>query len=158
MHARDLTRYRPNVGIALFNRLGLVFVGQRVGFSGPYAWQMPQGGIDRGEDFAEAALRELHEEVGVDASLAEPLGQTEDWLAYDFPAGEDGRFRGQKQRWFAFRFRGRDADIRLDLHKPEFSNWRWATLAETPGLVVPFKRAVYEEIARRFARFAVPLD
>lgn len=156
---RDPTRYRANVGLALFHPRGLVFLGKRVGAPGLYAWQMPQGGVDPGESPAEAALRELEEEIGVPADLVEPLEETQDWLFYDFPPelrgrSGSGRFLGQRQKWFAYRFLGRDADVRLDLHTPEFTEWRWARLEEAPALVIPFKRPVYEEVTRRFARHA----
>lgn len=157
---RDPKLYRPNVGLALFHREGPVFLGKRFGAEGPYQWQMPQGGVDRGEQPAEAALRELEEEVGVRPEHVELLEETEDWLYYEFPMDlrkkmkQRGRYIGQRQKWFAFRFKGRDADIRLDAHTPEFSDWRWGSLASAPGLVIPFKRATYEEIARRFKRYS----
>jgi putative (di)nucleoside polyphosphate hydrolase len=154
----NLSQYRPNVGMALFNKMGLVFIGRRVGYNGQFAWQMPQGGVDRGEDFAAAAQRELFEEAGVDSNLIEEIGTIDEWLTYDFPPNEGGRYRGQKQRWFAYRFHGKDRDIRLDLHKPEFADWRWAVLSDTPQLVIPFKKKVYEEVARRFAPFANPAE
>jgi putative (di)nucleoside polyphosphate hydrolase len=157
---RDPDRYRPNVGLALFHADGLVFLGRRAGASGPYQWQMPQGGVDRGETPAEAALRELEEEIGIDASLVDVLEETSDWLYYDFPdeirarESSRGRYLGQRQKWFALRFKGRDADVHLDRHKPEFSDWRWGRLEEAPSLVIPFKRAVYEDVAHRFKRYA----
>lgn len=156
---KDPKLYRPNVGLALFQRDGLVFLGRRHGAQGPYQWQMPQGGVDRGESEREAAYRELEEEVGIDASHVDLLEETEDWLFYDFPSAirarmkPRGRYQGQRQRWFAFRFKGRDADIRLDTHTPEFSDWRWAPLASAPALVIPFKRATYEAVARRFGKY-----
>ncbi len=157
----DLSLYRPCVGIALFHSTGLVFLGKRAGVEdGPYQWQMPQGGIDPGETPAEAALRELEEETGVVRSLVALMDETADWLTYDFPPDiraqqkNRGRFIGQRQKWFALRFLGRDSDIRLDTHTPEFSDWRWAPLDQTPALVIPFKRGVYEEAARRFERYA----
>ena len=156
--------YRSNVGAALFNRAGLVFVARRAdlpnaeGAAG--GWQLPQGGIDADEDPATAVLRELKEEIGT--AHATILGEHEGWLTYDLPTelvgvALSGRFRGQRQRWFALRFLGEDGDIRLDLDPhPEFDAWRWAPLAELPGLAVPFKREIYEVVARSFARFAVP--
>ena len=158
---RDPKLYRPNVGLALFHRNGLVFLGKRTGADGPYQWQMPQGGVDRGERPSEAAFRELEEEIGVRAELVDLLEETEDWLFYDFPRDirskmkPRGRFLGQRQRWFAFRFKGRDADIRLDTHTPEFSDWRWASLTAAPDLGIPFKRPTYEEVARRFKKYSV---
>lgn len=154
--------YRPNVGAVLFNRAGLVFLARRAdlpnaeGAAG--GWQLPQGGIDAGEDPRAAVLRELAEEIGTDR--AEILAEHPDWLRYDLPpelvgVALGGRYRGQQQRWFALRFLGEDADIRLDHDPhPEFDAWRWGRLAELPGLAVGFKRAIYEELAREFARFA----
>jgi putative (di)nucleoside polyphosphate hydrolase len=151
--------YRLNVGAALFNAEGRVFIGRRTGLpaDGPESWQMPQGGIDAGEDPAEAVFRELREEIGTD--LAEIIGEHPGWLNYDIPAtgvrsNLRGRFRGQSQKWFALRFLGNDSDIALDRDAhPEFSAWRWARLAELPALVVSFKRHVYEDVVREFARF-----
>jgi putative (di)nucleoside polyphosphate hydrolase len=153
---RDPSRYRPNVGLAVFHRTGLVFLGKRLGVTGPHIWQMPQGGVDRGEDPRDAAFRELEEEIGVPPRLAKIIDVTEDWLYYDLPGGyrRETGYLGQRQKWFAFRYLGRDADIRLDAHTPEFSDWRWGRLDEAAELVIPFKRAVYEEVARRFAGHA----
>ncbi len=155
--------YRLNVGAALFNKDGRVLIGRRADMatSAPHVWQMPQGGIDAGEDPRQAVLRELEEEVGT--SNAEILAQHPEWLSYDLPpelVGKlfGGRFRGQRQLWFALRFLGEDYDIRLDAHThPEFVAWRWADLGELPGLCVPFKRAIYERIARDFAAFGAPV-
>ncbi|MET0182034.1 MAG: RNA pyrophosphohydrolase [Caulobacterales bacterium] len=155
---RDPDLYRPNVGLALFHPTGLVWLGKRAGQDGPYQWQLPQGGVDVGESPGDAALRELREETGIRADLVELLEETPDWLYYDFPSDvrvkQRGRFLGQRQKWFAFRFLGKDSDIRLDEHTPEFSDWRWGTLDMAVELVIPFKRAVYEEAARRFQRYA----
>lgn len=154
--------YRDNVGAVLFSRDGLVFVARRAdlpnaeGAAG--GWQLPQGGVDPGEDLRVAVLRELAEEIGTDK--AEILAEHDAWLTYDLPpelVGKalGGRYRGQRQRWFALRFLGEDSDIRLDADpNPEFDAWRWARLEELPGLAVPFKRAIYQELARAFARFA----
>jgi putative (di)nucleoside polyphosphate hydrolase len=158
--AKDPARYRPNVGLALFHREGLVFLGKRSGAEGPYQWQMPQGGMDRGETPLQAAYRELEEEVGVPPPLIDLLEETPDWLYYDFPGTvrrnmrQRRRYFGQRQKWFALRFKGRDADIRLDTHTPEFSDWRWAPLESAPELVIPFKRATYEEVVRRFKKYS----
>ncbi len=149
--------YRLNVGAALFNREGRVFIGRRADMPGTagHVWQMPQGGIDPAEDPRAAVLRELEEETGIVS--AEILAEHPDWLNYDLPPeliGRlfGGRYRGQSQRWFALRFLGTDADINLNAHThPEFVAWRWADLAELPALCVPFKRATYEVIARDFA-------
>ena len=153
-HSKDPSRFRPNVGLALFSKAGHVFVGRRVNGRGPFQWQMPQGGIDAGETPGVAALRELEEEVGVSAKLVSVLDETEDWLHYEFPPDVKrrlpGPYLGQRQKWFAFRFLGSDSDIRLDRHTPEFDAWRWARLDETPNLIVPFKRAVYTQVAERF--------
>ncbi len=142
--------YRPCVGIALFNRDGLVWVGQRADWQKP-AWQMPQGGIDRGEDPLDAARRELYEEIGVrDARL---LAEAPDWYTYDFPPGvKRGRHRGQTQRWFAMLHQGGDDGFALDMHHPpEFSEWKWVDLTEAVSLVVAFKRPVYQQVAAAFA-------
>lgn len=142
--------YRPCVGIALFNLAGLVWIGQRSDLR-TAAWQMPQGGIDRGETAAEAARRELYEEIGLrEATL---LAEAPDWYAYDFPSGIGrGRHRGQSQRWFAMLHRGGDDAFDLDAHgHAEFSGWRWVTLEEAVALVVAFKRPVYRSVADAFA-------
>ena len=152
--------YRLNVGAALFNRDGLVFIGRRADQPGraAHVWQMPQGGIDAGEDPRTAVFRELQEETGT--ANAEILAEHAEWLDYDLPpdlAGRlfGGRFRGQRQRWFALRFLGGDEEIRLDAHThPEFVEWRWARLDALPALCVPFKRATYEVLARDFAAYA----
>jgi len=154
--------YRDNVGAVLFNGAGLVLVARRADLpnaeGAPGGWQLPQGGMDAGEDPAVAVFRELEEEIGT--ARAEILAEHPRWLTYDLPehlVGKalGGRYRGQRQKWFALRFTGRDADIRLDLDPhPEFDAWRWARLAELPELAVAFKRAIYEELAREFARFA----
>jgi putative (di)nucleoside polyphosphate hydrolase len=156
--------YRPNVGAVLFDRAGRVFVARRADLpnaeGAPGGWQLPQGGIDEGEDPRGAVLRELAEEIGTDR--AEIIGEHPDWLIYDLPPALlgralGGRYRGQRQRWFALRFLGVDSDIRLDRDPhPEFDAWRWAALAELPGLAVPFKRTVYDVLAVSFARFARP--
>ena len=140
--------YRRGVGIMLLNEHRHVFVGRRID-NRDEAWQMPQGGIDRGEPPRDAALRELVEEIGTDRiDLAQ---ESRRWYAYDLPpehiAGfHGGRYRGQSQKWFAFRFVGSDADIDIHTANPEFRRWRWAPPDEVIGLVVPFKRAVYEAV------------
>ena len=156
--------YRPNVGAVLFNRDGLIFVARRADLpnaeGAPGGWQLPQGGIDADEDPAVAIFRELEEEIGT--ARARIIAEHPEWLTYDLPpelVGKalGGKFRGQRQRWFALRFEGEDADIRLDLDPhPEFDAWRWAPLADLPGLAVPFKRPIYDVLARDFASLAVP--
>ncbi len=146
--------YRACVGVVLIDAAGRIFAGQRIDSDVP-AWQMPQGGIDRGEDPRDAALRELHEEIGVAPALVQVIGETPDWLTYDLPdhlIGKvwKGRYRGQKQRWFLMRFLGSDADIRLETDHPEFSEWRWLTAKDLLGSIVPFKRAVYDRVIAAF--------
>jgi putative (di)nucleoside polyphosphate hydrolase len=156
--------YRPCVGIMLLNRRGEAWIGRRLDApsdpEGPGTWwQMPQGGIDASEDPANAALRELHEETGVRS--ARIIAESPDWYSYDIPKGSPawgGRWRGQRQKWFAARFLGDDAEVALVQpgHKPEFGAWRWARLDELLELVVPFKRDVYAQVIRDFEPFATP--
>jgi putative (di)nucleoside polyphosphate hydrolase len=158
--------YRPNVGIALFNAAGLVLIGRRSRDDGPeiilpgLEWQMPQGGIDEGEDLRKAAMRELWEETGV--SNATYLGET-GWLTYDFPpypgppSHRLAKFRGQRQKWFALRFTGQEEEIDpltpRSGQPPEFDQWRWERLDLVADLVVPFRRDVYRSVAQQFAPF-----
>ncbi len=154
--------YRPNVGAALFNRDGLVLVARRADLPNAEGragvWQLPQGGIDANEDPRIAVLRELREEIGTDK--AEIIGEHPEWLSYDLPPellgrALGGRFRGQRQLWFALRFTGADADIRLDLDPhPEFDAWRWLKLDQLPLQEVGFKQAIYATLAVSFAPFA----
>lgn len=151
--------YRPCVGVTLINRQGLVFVARRIDTE-MEAWQMPQGGIDEGEDPATAALRELEEEVGT--NKAEIIAETKDWLQYDLPhdlIGKvwKGHYRGQRQKWFAMRFLGDDADINLETEHPEFCAWKWERLERLPNLIVPFKRKIYQDIVSEFLPYAKPL-
>ena len=156
--------YRPCVGIMLVNRDGRVFVGRRRTEAGAehvadgYAWQMPQGGIDPGEPPYEAALRELYEETNVrSVSL---LAEAPDWYAYDLPAlvagrAWKGRYRGQNQKWFLFRFEGDETEIDIQQpgggrHRAEFDEWRWEALERLPDLIIPFKRPVYESVVSAF--------
>ena len=145
--------YRPCVGVVLARPDGRVFVGERI--DTPGAWQMPQGGIDAGETAQNAALRELEEETGVPAGLVSVEAETASWLRYDLPddlLGKvwKGRYRGQEQKWFLVRFHGSDSDIRIDTRHPEFSRWEWADAHDVPRRIVPFKRAVYDQVMSEF--------
>ena len=159
---RDLSHYRPNVGVVVFCPRGRVWLGRRAETDGPHNWQFPQGGVDDGEDLEAAARRELYEETGLRS--VELLGRTEDWVVYDFPPGWTGSkalkgWKGQKQVWFAYRFTGADDEVKLDLHQPpEFDAWRWASLQEAPQLVIPFKRATYDHVMQAFARYTEPRE
>lgn len=144
--------YRPCVGLVLINPAGHVFIGER---RGPVldAWQMPQGGVDPGEDPRAAARRELREEVGTER--AELMGESRYWYAYDLPPELipphwGSRYRGQSQKWFAFRFTGTDGDIDIAAHEPEFVRWRWARPDEVLHLAVAFKRPIYQAVLEEF--------
>ena len=165
MAAFESLPYRPCVGLAVFNRDGLVFIGRRL--NGPehvdavHVWQMPQGGIDAGEEPWPAAKRELYEETNIRS--VEKLGGSKEWLCYDIPreiVGQawNGKYRGQCQKWYALRFTGEESEIDIAHpaggHKPEFVEWRWEPLRHLPDLIVPFKRPVYEQVVQEFARFA----
>ncbi|MGB0694404.1 MAG: RNA pyrophosphohydrolase [Rhodospirillaceae bacterium] len=152
--------YRPNVGMMLINRDGLVFVAQRLDFQGD-VWQMPQGGLDKGEDPKEAALRELEEEIGT--RDAEIIGEIADWLPYDLPEeliGKlwKGKYRGQTQKWYAMRFLGDDSAINIDTDHPEFSRWKWAPVEELTALVVPFKRDIYERVVAELGPYCTAIE
>jgi len=161
--SNSLLPYRDNVGAVLFNAAGLVLVARRAdmpnaeGSAG--GWQLPQGGMDAGENPAEAVFRELAEEIGT--AHADILAEYPGWLTYDLPAGLigkalGGKYRGQRQRWFALRFLGQDSDIRLDLDPhPEFDAWRWMPLAKLPDIAATFKRSIYEKLAQEFAIFTL---
>ncbi len=161
--AEDLP-YRPCVGVMVLNRDGLVWVGRRLSEGNseaapgtPQLWQMPQGGIDEGEDALKAAHRELYEETGIrSVSL---LAEAPDWITYDLPAqligiGLKGKYRGQKQRWFAFRFEGDESEIAINPppggHTAEFDAWDWKAMDLLPGLIVDFKRPAYEQVVAAF--------
>jgi putative (di)nucleoside polyphosphate hydrolase len=156
MSTTDLP-YRQGVGILLINDQGLVFVAQRIDTTG--AWQMPQGGIDRGEDPEDAAYRELEEEIGTNAATL--LGETEGWLRYDLP--EDlvgkvwkGKYRGQEQKWYCMRLDGPDALIDLDTDHPEFDDWKWVPLEQVLEGIVPFKRDLYAAIVAELGQYVKP--
>ncbi|MDR3420550.1 MAG: RNA pyrophosphohydrolase [Xanthobacteraceae bacterium] len=158
--------YRPCAGLTVLNRRGLAFVGRRV--DGPehvdntHVWQMPQGGIDAGEDPWPAGLRELYEETNIRS--VERLGEIAEWLTYDIPrdiVGQawNGKYRGQTQKWFALRFTGDEREIDIvypagGAHAPEFVEWRWEKLQNLPDLVVPFKRKIYERVVAEFSKYA----
>jgi putative (di)nucleoside polyphosphate hydrolase len=164
--AQDLP-YRPCVGVMVLNRKGLVWAGRRIpGHDTEMAgtdqlWQMPQGGIDKGEEPIEAAWRELYEETGI--RTASLIAEAPDWIDYDLPdhlvgIAFKGKYRGQTQRWFAFRFEGEESEIAINPppggHEAEFDAWDWKPMAELPELIVPFKRAVYEKVVAAFAHLA----
>ncbi|WEK44957.1 MAG: RNA pyrophosphohydrolase [Candidatus Sphingomonas colombiensis] len=147
--------YRPCAGAMMINHAGQVFVGQRLDTT-LEAWQMPQGGIDPGEDARAAAIRELGEETGVAPEHLEFIAAAPEELTYDLPPeliGKvwKGRYRGQRQHWFLFRFTGADRDIDIRTAHPEFRAWRWADPADLPEIIVPFKRALYEQVLAAFS-------
>ena len=166
MSKYDQLPYRPCVGVMLLNPDGLVFIGRRLG--GPehvdvtHSWQMPQGGLDEGEDPYQGALRELYEETNIRSVTK--LAEASEWYAYDLPSkvGKEawrGRYRGQKQKWFALRFSGDDGEINVTKpgggkHKPEFLEWRWEKMERLPELIIPFKRDVYVQVVKEFSRFS----
>jgi len=149
----EVLPYRSGVGILLLNRHGKVFVGSRIDMHSD-AWQMPQGGIESGETPEQAAFRELGEEVGTDK--AQIIAKSEDWYFYDLPdelLGKmwSGKYQGQKQKWFVFRFLGEDKDIQINGAHAEFNDWRWVNFEELPSLAVPFKRQLYEALVNEFS-------
>lgn len=149
--------YRPCVGVMLVNSAGHIFTGQRIDTSQP-AWQMPQGGIDAGEDARTAALRELLEETGVTAELVHIEAETDGWVRYDLPHDLaarmwKGRYRGQEQKWFLARFQGEDSQIDIATAHPEFSEWRWLPPSRLVDSIVPFKRAAYTAVLAEFEGF-----
>jgi putative (di)nucleoside polyphosphate hydrolase len=159
---KEALPYRPCVGIMLLDREGRAFVGRRADREGDPEgvgqwWQMPQGGIDEGEAPQDTARRELFEETGVRSATI--IARAKDWLLYDLPqeligVAWEGRYRGQKQMWFAARFEGPDSEINLsprEGHEPEFDAWQWVRVEQLPALIVPFKRAVYERVVEEFA-------
>ena len=149
--------YRPCVGVMLINAQGQILAGLRKD-STATAWQMPQGGIDDGEKPRKAALRELWEETGITDDLVEFIGKSHDWVTYDLPPELLGRvwggkYRGQRLKWFLYRYLGRDDQVNIHTEHPEFSAWRWITADEMITSIVPFKRAVYEEVVRHFRAY-----
>lgn len=155
----DITAYRRCVGVMLLNKAGLVWVGRRFDKQNDegkgHWWQMPQGGIDEGEEPRDAVMRELYEETGIRS--AEVIAEAPHWFNYDLPKhliGKSwkGRYRGQTQKWFALRFTGTEDEINLTPpgHAQEFDKWRWASMDEIPDLIVPFKREVYEQVIAAF--------
>lgn len=149
--------YRPCVGVMLINPQGLIFAGQRLDSQAP-AWQMPQGGIDEGEHPRAAALRELWEETGITKDLVAFVGKTHGWVTYDLPPellGKvwGGKFRGQRQKWFLYRYLGRDDQVNIATSHPEFARWKWISAGEILAAIVPFKRAVYDEVVRSFRAY-----
>lgn len=156
----DAKPYRPCVGICLMNSKGKVFAGRRFGFAAN-SWQMPQGGVDKGEELEAAAFRELHEETGV--TSAKIIKRTDDWLHYDLPPDLEkrmwkGKYAGQKQVWFLFQFEGdeREIDISgLGGEKAEFSDWTWMSIDEIVKQIVPFKRDIYKAVAKEFGEHLV---
>ena len=149
--------YRPCVGIMLYNSNGQVFTGKRLDYKSS-AWQMPQGGIEPGEDAQKAAIRELREETNISEQYIEFVHQIDEWLYYDIPKDMvskfwNGRFRGQKQKWFLFKFIGCDADINISTKNPEFSAWKWTSLERLEEEIVPFKKQTYKIVLGRFKHF-----
>ena len=149
--------YRPAAGVMLLNREGKVWVGQRLD-STLEAWQMPQGGLDEGEDALEGALRELEEETGIGRAQVDLIARCPAELTYDLP--EDlvgklwkGQWKGQRQTWFLLRFTGTDADVNLQTAHPEFRAWKWADPAELPAMIVPFKKRLYEDVLAAFGEW-----
>lgn len=152
-HLQASIPYRHGVGIMLLNADKKIFVAQRIDKTSE-AWQMPQGGINPGENPRDAALRELREETGIES--VNILRETEDWFFYDFPnelAAKlwRGKFRGQRQKWFAMQFTGPDSEINIVTSKPEFSEWKWVDPSDVPNMIVDFKKQLYRAILREFS-------
>ena len=161
---RDKKDYRRNVGVIIFNPQGQVWLGHRFGETGPHCWQFPQGGMDKGEKAKAAAKRELFEETGLIAENMDYLGKHKGWLYYDLPAEvfarrkKLNRYKGQRQKWFAYRYYGDGSDVDLKAHgEQEFSKWKWTELDTVADTVVPFKRDVYEQLIITFSPFAKPI-
>jgi putative (di)nucleoside polyphosphate hydrolase len=157
MIEKESLPYRPAAGVMLLNREGKVFVAQRLD-STLEAWQMPQGGLDEGEEAEAGALRELEEETGIGRQHVEIVARTPGELTYDLPddlVGKlwKGKWRGQRQTWFLCRFTGTDEDVNIETPHPEFRAWKWADPAELPAMIVPFKRKLYEEVLDAFSEW-----
>ena len=149
--------YRPGVGVTLINPQGLIWAGRRLDSTSD-AWQMPQGGIDDGEKPRAAALRELHEETGIAADRVKFVAKTHHWLTYDLPPellGKvwGGKYRGQRQKWFLYRFAGDDAEVDITGDHPEFAEWRWIKADALLACIVPFKREVYDKVIKSFRAY-----
>lgn len=150
--------YRKGVGVMLFNKDGLVFVAKRIDMTSE-AWQMPQGGIDKGEEPRAAAFRELKEEIGTNNATI--LAESNDWLRYDLPDELvpiiwRGQYRGQEQKWFAMRLEGEESEIEIEGEHAEFSEWKWVPIDTLPELIVPFKRELYQQLVSEFKALATP--
>jgi putative (di)nucleoside polyphosphate hydrolase len=157
MTDKESLPYRPAAGVMLLNREGKVFVAQRLD-SSLEAWQMPQGGLDEGEDAEMGALRELEEETGIGRGHVEIITRAPQELYYDLPddlVGKlwKGKWRGQRQSWFLCRFTGTDADVNIQTAHPEFRAWKWAQPAELPAMIVPFKKKLYEDVLDAFSEW-----
>ena len=149
--------FRPGVGMMIIDNANRIFVGKRVD-TRIEAWQMPQGGIDIGETPSRAAMREMKEEIGCNDGYI--MAETKNWYSYDLPKFLipklwNGNYRGQKQKWFLIKFTGKEEDINISAHSPEFSEWRWTTIQELPEIIVPFKRKLYLAVAEEFKRFLI---
>ena len=145
--------YRPCVGLLVINGKGLVFAGKRLDSSSS-AWQMPQGGIENGETILEAGLREMKEEIGT--NNVQFIGEMKEWLNYDLPKKLvnrlwGGKFRGQTQKWLAYKFLGEDKEININTKNPEFSDWKWVSTLELIKLAIPFKKEIYEKVFKEYS-------
>ena len=145
---KESTKYRPCVGISVINKEGKILIAMRKDIPG--AWQMPQGGIESGEEAEDAAFRELEEETGISRDKVSLISSTSDWLMYDYPSNlplkHTRNYKGQQQKWFLMSFLGKDEDINILTKEPEFSEWRWASPSEVISLIIPFKKQVYTQV------------